>query len=583
MRKFLKYLLITIAAGLIVFLLFSCAGRKKASKAVEPPPDESSSQLEVRFGAYFVDGCAERMKGNLNEALKLFEECEKLKPGTAAVAYEMGTIYKLLGRNDDALQRAKLCAAADPANEWYQLLLVDCLNSKGHYAQAIKVRESLVKRFPARGDLKEDLAIEYAVTGQFDKSFQLYEQLEKEFGVNEQITLNKVKLLKSQKKYREAEDEFRKLIATDPREPRFYGYLAELYMETNEPEKAKAMYDKILEVDPMNPTVNLALHDYYSARGESEKAISCLKKAFVNPDLDPVTKAGILGDFYRRAEAGDQQAKKQGTELAALMLSSHPQLSASNAMFADFLMLDKNYQAAVKHYYVAAMADANEPRIWENLLVLENELHRYDSLEKHAALAMELFPTMPRNYLYRALACSYNGKQAEAARALEDGIGYVGDDNALLLDFLKLMGDVYHATGDHARSDKAFDDALKLNSDDPYVLNNYAYYLSLRKARLDLAEKLSRKANKLNPDNPNYMDTYGWILYQQQKYQEAAEWLSRAAASGQPNATVLDHYGDALFRLGKTTEAVKEWNAALNAGGDKAIIGKKIRERKIAE
>jgi tetratricopeptide (TPR) repeat protein len=578
LRSFRKYFF-----PFVIFLVASCGAKKKTIHQEDGTPAGSAAAIEVRFGSMFVDGCAERMKGNLQEALKLFIECNKLKPGTPAVAFEMGTIYKLLGRNDEAVQQARICATADPTNEWYQLLFVDCLNSKGKYAEAIKIRESLVKRFPERSDFKEDLAIEYAVTGQYERSYKLYEDLERAVGVNEQLTINKVKLLRSQKNLKEAEREFLKLIATDPREPRFYGLLAELYLDMNEPEKAKSMYDKIIEIDPSNATVNLALHDYHASRGEQEKAFAHLKLAFGNPELDVITKAGILGDFYRRAEVGDMQARQQGMELAKLMLGAHPDQPASNALYADFLMLGKDLQGALKHYYAAAVREAREPRIWENLLVLENELGRYDSLEKHAALAIEYFPSSPRNYLYRALACSRNGKPAEAARALEDGLPYVNDDKSLTMDFLRLMGDSYHATGQHEKSDKTFDDALKVNSDDAYVLNNYSYYLSVRKTKLELAERLSKKANELEPNNRNYMDTYGWILYQQGKYLESAVWLGKAAKYDPPNATILEHYGDALFRLGRTAEALKQWNAALNAGGDSVSLQKKIKDRKLAD
>ncbi len=59
------------------------------------------------------------MKGNLDEALKLFTECKKIDPSSAPVKYELATIYKMLGVNDQALLNAKGAAAADPKNEWY--------------------------------------------------------------------------------------------------------------------------------------------------------------------------------------------------------------------------------------------------------------------------------------------------------------------------------------------------------------------------------------------------------------------------------------------------------------------------------
>src|SRR5690606_6239250 len=102
----------------------------------------------------YVDGCSQRMKGNFQEAMRLFTQCLQIQPENAAVHYELATVHKLLGANEQALQHARKCAAVSPDNEWYQLLLIDCLHSTGHHAQAIRTRENLVKKFPARGDLR---------------------------------------------------------------------------------------------------------------------------------------------------------------------------------------------------------------------------------------------------------------------------------------------------------------------------------------------------------------------------------------------------------------------------------------------
>ena len=529
----------------------------------------------------YVDGCAERMKGNLQEALLLFESCKDIDPQNPAVRYELGTIQKLLGTTDKALENAKFCASKEPGNEWYQMLLIDCLIAAKQYQQAIKVRETLVKNFPGKHEYLEDLAIEYAISGQYDKSYKIYDDLEKTFGVNEQITLNKVKLLKSQKKTREIEHELQKLSDSDKNEARYYSYLAEHYLEQKEPEKAKKMYDQILAIDPLNPTVHLALHDYYGNKGDNDQAFSHLKKAFSNPDLDINTKVGIIANFYSRAEQDSEEAKIHGRELTQIMLQVHPASPEANALFADFLMLDKKISEASKYYFTAATNEKRDYRVWENLLFVDNELAHFDSLEKHSRTAIELFPNQPRNYLYNGLANTQLKNSEKAAQSLRDGIEFVVDNKVLMLDFLRLLGDAYHYNKEFEKADKAFEDALKIESDNAYVLNNYAYYLSLRAEQLDKAEKLSRRANELQPGNRNYMDTYGWILYKQKKYRDAEQWLGKAATLGPKNPTILEHYGDALFMSGKKTEALTQWNLAKDAGAGNEVLLKKIKEQKI--
>ncbi len=579
--KRFKYLFFYPVALLAPLIFIACKSAKKAPGAGPALTRQPSKELnEVVFGAKYVDACAARMKGNLQDALKLFNDCRELDPSNAAVHYELGTIYKLLGVNDLALANAKACAEAEPKNEWYQLLLVDCYDTQRQYGLAIKVREALVKNFPANTEFREDLAIQYSKAGQYDKAFTIYESLEKVYGINEQISLNKIKLLKEQKKTKEVEAELLKLSASDKSESRYYSYLADFYMENHQLDKAKQMYDKILAIDPSNPTVNLALHDYYSSQGKNDEAFSHLKKAFQNPDLDVVTKASIAGSFYKRSlEYNDVKTKNQGLELSGIILQVHPTAPEANVVYADFMMLDGKPEKAARHYYLAAINDRRDYITWGKLLNLDYETGRYDSLERHSERAMEFFPSQPTNYLYNGVANIQLKNYKKAVLSLKDGMEFVVENKNLLLDFYKSLGDASYYNKDYARSDKAFEDALKIDSDNTYVLNNYAYFLSLRAENLEKAEKLSRRTIELKPNDKNYMDTYGWILYQQKKYREAEEWLSKAAR-GPKNPNILEHYGDVLYKLNRPAEALQQWEAAKQAGNSSETLLKKIKDKK---
>lgn len=561
----------------------SCKAKQAAADKTKAPDQltESKEATELKFANLFISACSERMKGNLNDALNLFLDCKKINAANVALNYELGMIYKLMKSNAEALPYAKVAAEAEPKNEWYQLLLIDCYNQSRQVAQAIKVRENLVKNFPARSEFKEALALDYSFAGQYDKAIKVYDDLEKSYGVSEQISLSKVKLLKGQKKTKEALAELNKLQATNPNEVRYYAYLADYYMEQNELEKAKAMYDKISLLDPKNPNVNLALHDYYEAKGQKNEAYNALKKAFENPDLDATTKSNILIEYYKHAEQGQGDAIEKGSELGKIFLTVNPKAAEANALYADFLRLQNKPQEAALYYYTAAINEKRDYRVWENLLFTDNELMLYDSLEKHSAVAMELFPSHSGIYLYNGLANSQLKEYKKAAASLRDGLSLVNNNKALMLDFLSTLGDAYFNLKEHQKSDKAFEDALKIDADNTYVLNNYAYYLSLRNESLDKAEKLSKRTLELKANDRNYMDTYGWILYQQKRYKEAEAWLQKASQMGNKNPNILEHYGDVLYRLGKKDEALSAWLAAKDTGGNSVELLKKIKDKKL--
>src|SRR5205823_2812307 len=108
----------------------------------------------------------------------------------------------------------------------------------------------------------------------------------------------------------------------------------------------------------------------------------------------------------------------------------------------------------------------------------------------------------------------------EGAKILVSGSKLVVDNNPQLVLFYSNLGDVYNKLKNYAESDKYFGKALEVDPNEPTVLNNYAYYLSVRNEQLEKAETMSKKSNELTPNSASYEDTYGWILFRQAKYNE---------------------------------------------------------------
>jgi tetratricopeptide (TPR) repeat protein len=172
----------------------------------------------------------------------------------------------------------------------------------------------------------------------------------------------------------------------------------------------------------------------------------------------------------------------------------------------------------------------------------------------------------------------------KAVKSFSKGEKMTTEDLKLRAQFLANQGDAYHSLNKHTESDEAYDKALKLDPDNAYVLNNYSYYLSLRKANLEKAKQMSAYSNKLEPNNSSFLDTYAWILFQLEDYAGAREWQEKAIkADGEKSGTVLEHYGDILFKLGKKAEAVEYWKKAKQAGTDSETINRKISEEKYVE
>src|ERR1700741_3217117 len=216
MRKnFLSYTLFSTLILSSSFFIFSCKSKQAPAGEVKAETIKGkglSDEDKVKFQSTYYNACKEKIKGNIEIAETLFKECLKIDPQSAAAKYELGSIYRFGGLYDQALKYAKEAAISQPKNEWFQLLYIECLHNKRLYNEASETYEKLIKNFPDRPDFYEELATECIYAGKYEKALKAYDELEKKFGPSDEVTLGKIKLLKQQKKWGEAENELKKLI-----------------------------------------------------------------------------------------------------------------------------------------------------------------------------------------------------------------------------------------------------------------------------------------------------------------------------------------------------------------------------------
>jgi Tfp pilus assembly protein PilF len=199
---------------------------------------------------------------------------------------------------------------------------------------------------------------------------------------------------------------------------------------------------------------------------------------------------------------------------------------------------------------------------------------------------MRYFPNQAIVYFLNG-AGQFNKKNyTNAIKSLNHGIDIQSDDSlGMLGDMYSMLGDTYNILKEYTRSDSAFEKVLQLEPTNASVMNNYAYYLSVRNANLDKAEKLSKRSLELKPDEATFLDTYGWILYQQHKYKEAKDYIQKAVDANPDNAdgTLYEHLGNVYYKLGDKEKAIEYWKKAKDKGSDNIQLDKQIQEQKLYE
>jgi Flp pilus assembly protein TadD len=100
---------------------------------------------------------------------------------------------------------------------------------------------------------------------------------------------------------------------------------------------------------------------------------------------------------------------------------------------------------------------------------------------------------------------------------------------------------------------------------DPGVLNDLGYSWADHGKHLRRSLRMIQQAVAAEPKNLAFRDSLGWVLYRLGRFPEAIVELRTATAVEKPDATVLDHLGDALSAAGDRPAACEVWRRAVAA------------------
>jgi tetratricopeptide (TPR) repeat protein len=222
--------------------------------------------------------------------------------------------------------------------------------------------------------------------------------------------------------------------------------------------------------------------------------------------------------------------------------------------------------------------------VWARIVQLDFELNAIDSAIVHAQEALVIWPTHGFFHFQKGFGQYIKGDVKNSMASLELAKSYLQPQDAWDLQLYSILGDVYQAQSRYRDSEKSFDYVLRKEPEDEHVLNNYSYYLSLRKERLAEAAAMSKKLVQKYPTNGTYLDTHAWVLYQQGNYAEALVFLELAVADKEPaGATVWEHLGDTFYRLQRIDDAKSAWKHAKKLAGENQLLDKKIEMQRIIE
>lgn len=498
-----------------------------------------------------------------------------------AAWYYMGQVA--LHEADIALAEEcfRKAAELDPGNFWYRYRLAK-LYSYTSKEVAVEMYERLMDDFPKKSDLYFEMVELYIAQQELDKALETIDEIEKVFGPTEGLAVYAYRILYTLGREDEALERLRKYNSRYS-SPYVLTILADIELSEYDDSTAVSYYDEALEIDSSYSPALIGKAEACRMSRRYGEYFPTLNRFVENPTAGSEEKTDYLSALVEKSDPNFIRRFQPQIDTTMMKLAqAHPGDSLVYNLRGLYYFYTGRGEDAVVQFRECVDAYPESLDAAATLVEFLMYDQRWEELSESGREAFARFPGETA-FLEMASMGDYNlGRYDKVLEICDKVLEVAPADSSATLRAWSTKGDIYHTLGDSKKAYKAYDKALKINPDYIYVLNNYAYYLSLEGRKLKKAYEMSRKTVEAEPDNATYLDTFGWILYLRGELQEAKSFFKNAMLhGGKDSAVILDHYADVLYALKEYDLAFVYWNLALQKDeGDLPDLKAKVESRR---
>lgn len=491
------------------------------------------SAQQTKFNYIFQEAMRQKLANKYDAAIDLFDYCHQLDPESGAVLYELAELYRYAKNDTLAIKALEKACRLYPNNYWYKNHLVTLYLDNRRNDEALQCVEDMARLFPEKGEVLGMLLELYEKKNDYANMVKVLDKIEVKEGKSEKLSMEKFRLFLQMNDEARAFEEMRNLADEYPNDLRYQVVIGDLYLDAGKKEEALKQFQMVEAQDPENVTLLLSMANFYNQEGDTAHYQDYLTRLLTNKDVDDATRVRMLGVLVRE----NLTTNADPTQLLSLFdkVLQQPQEQTDILELKVRYMVTKRMPADEVKPYLKQMLDIDPENDMarQQLLKYAVEENDHQSIVNICKPAVEYNADSPVFYFYMGVEYYLIDEKEKSMDALRSGLNRVenemDEENRFKIrtHSYALLGDIYHQLGQDDKAFQAYDSCLIYNKNDAMVLNNYAYYLSLKKKDLQRAEEMSRLSNELEPDNSTYLDTYAWVLFQQKRYDEAKQYMDK--------------------------------------------------------
>jgi len=365
-----------------------------------------------------------------------------------------------------------------------------------------------------------------------------------------------------------------------PIKPSILFYLAELYEQDEQTEKAIETFDRILKKNPRIPEAYIKQSFLQISLGQLDKAMASLQLGRTKiPDDKRIVE--MLGYTYA-AMTNHPEAITCFADVEASL-----KVSGKNPLMSNFYV---NYAISLQQMdriedaagFVRQAIPDNPDAVNDYLAIVLRSPDRKDKLKRALLVLDHLQDVVPESATSRTMYGLIAFQSEEYAIALEqferaEHISMTEEsDEELTAQFYFWLGASAERIKKYEQSEAFFLRAIQLEPDHAESHNYLAYMLAERGEKLDVAFDHVGVALAIDPENAAYLDTRGWIYFKQGLFEEALVDIQAANTLYPDDPTITDHLGDVHKALGHDNEAQIWWKKSLELDPENETVREKL-------
>ncbi|MCH8156952.1 MAG: DUF721 domain-containing protein [Nitrospinae bacterium] len=384
-----------------------------------------------------------------------------------------------------------------------------------------------------------------------------------------------------------AADMYKKVIQVEPGNPLGFHYLARVNILSGELKEARGNLERALELRPNLRHSREYLAWVWEQLGDVEKAARQYK---ILLKLDPLNKkiherlttmptvfampADVNTAEYRSNAEAVLGAPQVHMKIGAVYYEQSLHLKALD----EFQLVRLQFQSKeilmvlTRVYEILDRVDRAidelevlrkmEPKS-VNLMIYAARLYSINGqAEATVRLLEEAIDTEPENdTLYHSLALAYMSTDRfdEAVSKMRQAIALNENKDSYYFE----LGALLERAGEYKSAIKNMKRAIELNPMHSNAHNFLGYMYALQGESLDQALDHLQKALSIQPRNGFFRDSLGWIYFKKGESERALMELKKAMVYTSPDPVLYSHLGDIYFSLKNYFEAGKAWETSL--------------------